>query len=355
MLVISNEEVEQILTIGACIEALEVAFADLATGQAINRPRAHTYTGLGDGHNYLFKSMDGAISRYGVHGIRMSSDHTHEYQKDGKWRRDKLPLAPGDRYVGLVMLFDIHQLQPLAVIQDGFLQRMRVGATSGLAAKYLSRPESKMVGLIGSGWQAGSQLMALQQVRKVETYKAYSTNPERLRAFCQGISERLGQEVEPSDSAREVVEGADIIACATNSLVPVFDGEWLAPGQHVGSVQGGELDWTTLQRADLIGVRSKEEATYHYAPGHAPREASERKLPDSEVTDKMAELGHIVAGQAGRRSPEQITLFVGAGTGASSGLGIQFAAVGYAVYQAALKAGLGREIPTDWFLETAKP
>lgn len=346
---------ERVLTVEACLEALEVAFRDLAEGRAVNRPRSHSYTPLGDGHHYLFKSMDGGIPRWGVHAIRMSSDHTHELSRDGRRRREKLPKAPGGRYVGLVMLFDVHTLEPLAIIQDGFLQRLRVGCTSGLAAKYLSRNESSVVGLIGSGWQAGAQLLALQKVRALREIRAYSTDPSRLRAFCADLARQLGQEVRAVGSAREAVEGADIVACATNSHDPVIDGDWLVPGQHIGSVQSHELDRRTLERASLIGIRSRDAATFHYLPGEAPVEAREVKRLEQPLAAKLVELGEIVVGRAGRRSADEITLFTGGGLGVSSGLGIQFCAVGYAVYTAAKAAGLGREVPTEWFLETAKP
>ena len=131
----------------------------------------------------------------------------------------------------------------------------------------------------------------------------------------------------------------------------MLDGAWLEPGQHVGSVQGGELDETTLRRADLVVVRSSEPATYHYAPGHAPKEVSR----DAKAEVETVELGEVVAGRAGRTDAAQITLFTGGGTGASSGLGIQFAAVGNAVYRAARERGLGRELPTEWFLQKEKP
>lgn len=355
MLILSNEDVEQVLTIDACLEALELAFGDFGRGEAVNRPRSHSFTQLAEGHHYLFKSMDGGIARFGIHAIRMSSDHTHEFIRAGKRRREKLPLAPGGRYVGLVMLFSMETLEPLAIIQDGYLQRMRVGATSALAAKYLSRSGSSRVGLIGSGWQAGAQLLALQRVRQIDSIRAFSSSPERLGRFCADMSAQLGQPVEAAASARAAISGADIVACATNSLDPVLEGDWLEPGQHVGSVQGHELGSTVLERASLIGVRSKEEATVHYAPGRAPIDVSERKLPPESVRSKMVELGAIVGGQAGRHAPDDVTLFVGGESGASSGLGIQFAAVGYAVLQAARAAGLGREIPTEWLLETAKP
>lgn len=354
-LLLSNDDVLRVFDPAACIEALEVAFRDLATGQAVNRPRSHTYTPLGDGHFYLFKSMDGAIPRLGVQAIRMSSDHTHEFAKGGKRRREKLPLAPGGRFVGLVLLFDIHTLEPLAIIQDGELQRWRVGCTSALAAKHLSRPEAHVVGLIGSGWQAETQLRALVKVRDVREIRAYSTSAERLQRFSEDMTSKLGMRVRPVASARDAVEGADIVVCATSSHDPVFDGDRLVPGQHVSSVQSHELDDRTLERASLVVVRSRDAATFHGPPDQAPVEAAEVRKPDERLRSKIVELGEVVSGRAGRRSGDDITLFTGGGLGASSGLGIQFAAVGHAVYQAARAAGIGRELPTEWFTETAKP
>ncbi len=152
-------------------------------------------------------------------------------------------------------------------------------------------------------------------------------------------------------SAREAIAGADVVALATNAYEPVLDGAWLEPGQHVGSVQGHELDAETIRRADLVVVRSREEATHHFAPGHEPRASSERHRLERE----SVELGEVLAGRAGRRSPDDITLFTGGGTGASSGLGVQFAAVARVVYEAARAEGLGRELPTDWFTQKEKP
>jgi ornithine cyclodeaminase/alanine dehydrogenase-like protein (mu-crystallin family) len=354
-LLLSNEDVLAVLDPRACIEALELAFADLAAGEAVNRPRSHTYAPLGGGHWYLFKSMDGGVPRLGVHAIRLSSDHTHEHEQGGRRRRDKIPLAPGGRYVGLVLLFDIRTLEPLAIIQDGELQRMRVGCTSAVAAKHLARPDARVVGLIGSGWQAETQLVALAQVRPLEEVRAYSTDPARVAAFAQRVSERIAIPVRAVRSAREAIDGAEIVACATNSHDPVFDGAWLEPGQHVGSVQSHELDPATLERATVIVVRSRDAATFHHPPGQAPVEAAEVKHLDARLAAKIVELGDVVRGRGGRRAADDVTLFTGGGLGASSGLGIQFAAVAHAVYTAAKAKGLGREIPTDWLTETAKP
>lgn len=355
-LLLSNEDVLRVLDLDACIDALEHAFRDLAAGEAVNRPRSHTYTPLGEpGHHYLFKSMDGAVPRLGVHAIRMSSDHTHEFTKGSARRREKIADAPGGRYVGLVILFDIKTLVPLAILQDGELQRARVGCTSAVAAKHLARPDARRVGIIGSGWQATTQLLALARVRALERVVAYSTDPARVGRFCDELAPRLGVPMTPAASAREAVAGADIVVLATNSHDGVIDGAWLAPGQHVNSVQSHELDDATIARADVIVTRSDDPATFHFPPGRGPVEATEIRELSPELRARVTTLGDVLLGRGGRRSASDVTLFTGGGLGASSGLGIQFAAAGYAVYRAAKDAGIGRDLPTDWFTETAKP
>lgn len=352
MLILSNDDVERLLTMEDCLAAMENAFRDLAEGNGINRPRSHTYVPRAPNVFYMFKSMDGALPRYGVQALRISSDMVQEVNG----RREKLPVAPGGRYVGLVFLFSLDTCEPLAVIQDGYLQRMRVGATSGLAAKYLSRPESKVAGLLGTGWQAGAQVMALHAVRRLERIKVYSPNAHHRKEFAKEWTDKLGLPVEPVTSAREAVTGADIVACATNSLVPVLDGDWLAPGTHVNSVQGHELDRRTIERAAVIVVRAREEPTFWVMGNALPQEVSRRKTFGADDLRRVFELGEIVAGKVpGRTAADQITLFGGGGMGGSAGLGTQFAAVGAVVYQKAREAGVGREIPTEWFLETVHP
>ena len=333
-LLLDNADVRSVLRMRDAIDALRSAFLDYAEGVAVNRPRSHTYTHRGDARHYLFKTMDGSLPRLGVHALRLTSDLTDE--ADGK--RVKIPAAPGDRYVGLVLLFDLDTLAPVAIVHDGYLQRARVGATSALAADRLARTDARVVGLVGAGWQAGAQLEGLREVRDVEEVRVYAPTRPRLEAFA---SEHGAVAV---DSAEEAVAGADIVVLATNSHRPVLDGAWLASGTHVNSVQRRELDATTLSRAELVVVRSREDPTFHFAPGRAPRAARERSLTG------VVELGDVLAGHVGRTRDDQITLFTGGG-----GLGIQFAAVAQAVYEAARTAGIGRDLPTEWFTQEEKP
>jgi ornithine cyclodeaminase/alanine dehydrogenase-like protein (mu-crystallin family) len=333
-LLLDNADVRSVLRMRDAIDALDAAFVDYAEGVAVNRPRSHTYTHRGGARHYLFKTMDGSVPRLGVHALRLSSDLTDE--TGGK--RIKIPAAPGDRYVGLVLLFDLETLAPVAILHDGYLQRVRVGATSALAAARLARKSSRVVGMIGAGWQAGPQIEGLREVLDVEEVRVYAPTREKLDAFA------VEHDATPVGSAREAIEGADVVVLATNSQQPVLDGAWLTPGTHVNSVQRHELDATTLSRAELIVVRSREEPTFHFAPGHAPRAARDRQLED------VVELGDVLKGLVGRTRDDQITLFTGGG-----GLGIQFAAVAHAVYAAAREVGAGRDLPTEWFTQEEKP
>jgi len=337
-LLLDNGDVRAVLRMDDCIEALRASFGDLATGAAVDRPRSHTYTDLGGGRHYLFKTMDGSLPRLGVHALRLSSDLTHEH--DG--RRDKIAAAPGGRYVGLVLLFDQATLVPLALVHDGYLQRMRVGATSALAADLLARRDARVAGVVGAGWQAGAQIAGLRAVRELDEIRVYAPTRPKLEEFCAEHG------ATPVGSVREAVAGADVVAVATNAHEPVLDGRSLEPGQHVGSVQVRELHVDVLERADLVAQRSDVEPTFHFANGHRPVEAGEVAGPDPA---KSVTLADVVAGRAGRRSDEQITLF----TGGSAGLGTQFAAVAHAVYAAARDAGVGRELPTEWFTQEEKP
>src|SRR5205085_3410010 len=161
-------------------------------------------------------------------------------------KRVKVPAAPGERYVGLVMLFDLDTLAPVAIVHDGYLQRVRVGATSALAARRLARKGTRAVGLLGAGWQAGAQVEGLREVFDVDEVRVFSPTREKLEAFA------AEHDAVAVDSAREAIEGADVVVLATNSHKPVLDGAWLENGQHVNSVQRHEIDAATLSRAELV-------------------------------------------------------------------------------------------------------
>jgi len=357
-LILSESDIEQCLTMDGCLESLELTFRDFGMGEVVSRPRTHAYSYVGEKTFYNFKSMDGGIPRYGIHAIRLSSEVIREREAFGHLREEKLALARGERYVGLVVLFDMKTTEPLAIIQDAGLQRLRVGATSALAAKFLSRHNSHVVGLFGSGWQADPQLQGLVRVRDIRQIKVYSPNSENRESFTKQMRDSLNAEIISVKTSKDVVKNSDIVVCATNALEPVFDGDWLERGQHINSLQAGELDRITHDRADLIVVRARGVSRTYIQENSPELPGNLKKLKkyNKGYENKIVELGKVIANQErGRIDDNEITLFGGGGTGPSSGLGIQFAAVGWVAYQEAKKKGLGQKIPTEWLLEKHHP
>ena len=353
-LILNNEEVEKVLTMDDCLDVLEDAFKDLGRGIAVNQIRVHTYVSMEQSAiSYRLKTMNGAVPRCGVMALRIASDVVHFPKVAGLVRQEKVAAAPGKKFVGLVQLFSLETGEPLAIIQDGYLQAMRVAATSALGAKYLAREDAHVLGLFGSGLQAANHILAFSKVRNLEKVKVFSPNAEHRTRFAAEWREKLGIPVIAEDSSESVVKGSDMVMSATNTNEPTFKGEWLETGTHVGSIVNSdetikriELDEVTLKRADLIIINSRQQAEY----------AGQSDLLDpiarGEFTwDKVHELGKLLVGDVrGRTHDKQITLYKN-----NVGMGIQFAAVGAKVCEIAKKQGLGKEVPTDWFLESIHP
>ena len=259
--------------------------------------------------------------------------------------------APGNTQCAFIMLFKNDTGELLAIIHDSYVQRMRVGAANGLAAKYLARKDANSIGLIGSGWQAGAQLMAMCAVRPIRIVKVYSPNGEHRSLFAQEMTEILGIEVQAVASGAEAVAGMDIVAAATSSMVPVLFGDWLKPGVHVSGIKRFEVDDAVFKSSDLTVVHAKEGKGPNYASSNAPKD----DIPymkgdpfDIQGMNRMPELAEVISGRhPGREHAEQITFFMN-----NIGIGIQFAASASVVYQRALECGMGREIPSDIFLQT---
>jgi ornithine cyclodeaminase/alanine dehydrogenase-like protein (mu-crystallin family) len=350
-LLLSNDDVEQVLDMPGALAALEPAYRDLALGRAVLRPMTHSYLrGPLSGSSYCLKSVEGGGEGLGVIAVRLTSDVLRAEYRSGVERRIKVPTAPGGRFLGLVLLFSAEHGGLLAIMPDGIIQRLRVGASSALAAKAMARPDARRVGLLGAGGQAEAQLLALALVRPLEHVRVYSPTPERRQAFAVALEERIGCPVEPVDSARATVDGADVVATATNSAAPVLDAEWLRPGMHVGFIREYEMSDEALERADRVVVHTRQGDIFHHTPvGQEPLAQLQRGR--GVPWHRYPELADVLAGLVpGRDGPNDLTLFMN-----NFGIGIQFAALGTRAYEGARARGLGRELPDDWFLQTIMP
>src|SRR5262249_50914410 len=148
-LVLSNEDIETLLTITECMDVLERTYIEMSEGRGVNRVRSDCLVPTKrEGAIYSLKSMDAVIPELGVGAVRIDSDIVTSPRHGANCRRVKVPLAPHGRYVGLVLLFSSETGEPLAIMPDGVLQRIRVGATNGLGVKYLARKDAKAVGIL---------------------------------------------------------------------------------------------------------------------------------------------------------------------------------------------------------------
>ena len=339
-----------------CIDVLEQAYVELAEGRGVSRTRSDclTPTTRADAL-YSLKSMDGVIPKLGVGAVRINSDIVTWPKRGDNMRRVKVPAAPNGRYVGLVLLFSSETGEPLAIFPDGAMQRMRVGAANELGVKYLARENATTVGILGSGWQAGAQLMAVCAVRDIAAIRCYSPDPGNREAFATSMSSTLAVEVKPVDRPEEAVARSDIVMCASNSIDPIFFARWITPGMHISSIKRPEIEVEAIRRADLVVIHANDATPTHVLTKglFVPERANNRGWALAEAIDfkRLPTLPSLIAGQvAGRNSDEQVTCFIN-----NIGLGFQFAAIGSLAYRKAKDGGVGHELSTDWFTEDVHP
>ncbi len=367
MLFIDNETVRRVLTIADAIDSQDEAFRGLVDGGAIHRPRIDVYVPTGREEDYYrWGTMEGASRDLGVFAIRMKSDVVSwPEDENGNWTEEKYCVEPGT-YCGLIFLFSTVNGEPLAIINDGELQHARVGAGGGLGVRYLSRPDCKVVGMIGSGGMARTYLRAFCNERPIEKVRVYSPTKKNREAYAAEMMDSLNIDVEPVDDPEAAVRGADIVSTCTDAMRPVIKGEWLEPGMHVTNLGGYELDETTFERANVVvrqgigGARLMEDPRIQYGRGHSPvafiagNEEEMKRLPPAGR--RMGQFGSgpgypsftdlVNSVVPGRTSRDDITLYLNGGN-----QGLQFAAVGRVVYDKAREQGLGHEVPTSMFLQ----
>lgn len=373
MLIINNDDVTDLLSMQECIESQEAAFAKIPAGGAIHRPRIDMYfPGPEDGY-FRWGSMEGANDGY--FAIRMKSD-VIQWPEDeqGNWTEDKFSVEPGT-YCGLILLISTVNAEPLAIINDGVLQHMRVGGGAGIGVKLLSREDAKVVGMLGSGGMARTFLEAFTCVRDITRCNVYSPSERNRKAFAEEMTERLGIEVIAVDSAREAVAGSDILSTCTDSMAPVYEADWIEPGMHVTNLGRREMPDAAMGRFDVVirqgtaGLQMKQTDRFQAERGLSPAafiggsEEQMARIPvknpnpgfggdDPEFSDRgrggeKPDVAALMNGQAvGRTTPEQITYYRNVGN-----QGLQFSAVGQVVYRRAIEQKRGREIPREWFLQ----
>lgn len=313
---LTEKDVRKLLTMPMAIEAVEEISRKQADGTVAVQPRRRFELPNGGFFHYM-AAMDKAS------GFVATKQYTY--------------VKGTLRF--LVTLYDTETGELVALIEADFMGQQRTGAASGVAAKYLSRPESAVAAIIGTGGQAKTQLEAVAAVRKLKAARAYGRDAQRRASFCDEMSKRLGIPVTPDETAGDAIRGADIVCTATTSPKPVITGAELPTGVHINAIGANhahkrELDDAAIARVNVIFVdsiaQSKEEAGDLIIPFEK----------DPSRWNSVHELAELVAGKVtGRTSADQITLFK------SNGIAAWDLAVAEKVYLAAKAQGLGREFP----------
>jgi alanine dehydrogenase len=313
---ISEAEVRSVLTMSMAIEAVEEISRKQANGEVIVHPRRRFELPAGGFFHYMaaadFKAGYVAMKQY-------------------TFVRGKIRF--------LVPLYEVATGDLVALIEADYMGQLRTGAASGVATKYLARPDARIAAIIGSGGQARTQLEAVAEVRKLQSARVYGRDSNRREKFAKEMNQRLGFPVIAAASAGETVRGADIVCTATTASHPVVSGADLGAGVHINAIGANhahkrELDDEAVASADLIVVDSVEQSR---------QEAGDLIIAfkgDEVCWTGVKKLSDVVAAKtAGRTSPGEVTLFK------SNGIASWDLAVAMKVYALARENKLGRPLP----------
>jgi alanine dehydrogenase len=311
---LQESEIEKLATMKTALDAVEEAFRLQGEAKAENAPRRRCQMEKG-----ILHVMNASLPTLGFSGLKTYT------------------TAAGKARFHVLLYGADGQL--LALMEADRLGQMRTGAASGIATKYMARKDAARLGIIGTGWQARSQVEAICQVRPITSVLAYSPNQEHRESFCSEMNKVLGIEVRPAGSPEEAVKEMDIVVTATNANEPVLKGEWLAKGTHLNAMGANflskqEIDVEAVRRSSCTVVDCAEQARLE--AGDLARAAEEEAF----YWEDARELGLVVVGEfPGREDDNEITLFK------SLGIALEDIALAGKIYEAATKAGMGQLLP----------
>jgi alanine dehydrogenase len=295
MLYLSEEDVRKLLPMRDAIGLMRAAFEALAQGRAINQPRRRLILDTGS----MLHSMAASYGNY---------FGTKFYSANPKF---------GVHFY--FVLYSAQTAEPLAWMEANYLGQIRTGAATGYATDLLANPEAETIGVIGSGFQARTQVEAIRAVRPIKTVRVWSRNEEKRRKFAEECS---AVAVATPEAA---VRDAQIVITATNSQNPVLEDGWIAPGTMINAVGSNvstrrELPGELVRRASMVAVDSLEQAKI---------EAGDLILADSWAN--VVELQNVQP----HFDLRQITIFK------SLGICVEDVAAGAFVYEQALSTSSG--------------
>jgi ornithine cyclodeaminase/alanine dehydrogenase-like protein (mu-crystallin family) len=312
---LTEADVGRLVTVKDAIGVLEELFATWGQGATANLPRQRARLPGGS-----FNLMGAAYGAKGVHGLK-----AYAGLKGGQFH---------------TLLYSSHDGRLKAMIEADLFGQIRTGAASGLATRLLARADARTLGVIGTGRQSRTQVVAVCAVRPIKRVNVFARTPEHRESYARAMEKELGLEVVPVPTGEACVAEADVVVTITKSAEPVCRAAWLAPGAHVNAAGANSGDRRELDGETVL--RSAVKVTDHVE--QAKVEAGEFR--DLVAAGKLAwsdirELGELVTGKVtGRTSPSELTLFK------SLGIALEDVAFAELVYQRALAAKAGRPIPT---------
>lgn len=312
ILYIREEDVAALASVPEVIEALDLAFRDQAAGRAWTNARNRLRLPGASLH-----MMAGAIPGYFGY---------------------KAYTVGGGKAKFFFFLYSAQSTELLAMMEADTLGQIRTGAATGLATGVLSNADSSIATIFGAGWQAETQLLAIDAVRNLKRVYIVNRRPEKLAAFIQKMQPQVNAELAAAASAQEAVQSSHIVTTITSAREPVLNGEWLQPGTHINAAGGNmmlrrEFDDEVVSRTSRLVVDSIEQCKIESGEFIAAIETGKRHWED------FAELRDVVAGfKPGRTSPSDITLFK------SGGIALEDVAIGRLVYERAVERGIGRNL-----------
>jgi alanine dehydrogenase len=316
-LLIDEGCIKQLVTMDDALLVVEEVFREQAAGGVINVPRVRAPVKGG-----ILRITAGVLSYCGYYGVKMSS--TAVFGRDAG---------------RMFCLFREESGELAAIVQVFAMGALRTGAASGVATKFLANEGAAVLGVLGSGRQARTQVEAVCKVRAIREVRVYSPNAAHREVFCLDMGKYHKNKYVPVATAEEAVRDADVIVSATTSEQPVVLGRWLKPGVHINAIGANyehrrELDRDAVRAATFICADDVEQVRYESTDLAAPVKAGDLSW------DRVRGLSEVVAGRLrGRAAPEDITLFK------SLGVAIEDVALAVRAYEKALAKGVGRELP----------
>ena len=353
-LLINNDVTARVLKMDAAVGAMESVLKQYAQGLATFQPRTDFWAPTAKGGDYYrWGSLLGAMYHPPTLALRFKSDIITWTKSEKAYTEEWHNMEPG-KYCGFIILIDMTNGEIIGLMNDGVLHHVRVGATAGVGAKYLSRKDSAVLGVVGSGGMAEAYAEAICVVRAIEEIRVWSPTPENRRAYAEKMSGKLGIPVVVKESNLEVARDADIVALCTDSLDPVYTMEMLRV-QKAGATfircRLDEVDEPVLRSVDKIFGNQREPYAEFVIGSKNERD---RRPNNKEYRRRYRPRGYpfladVISDRIPGRESDRESIFYD-----NNSAGLQFAAVGRIVYDRAREAGLGMSIPMEWFQQNIR-